>query len=531
MRSTFHSLETAKRSLFTQNAALQTTGHNIANANTAGYSRQVVNMTAARPIEAVGLSHSAVPGQLGTGVEFTSITRIREKFLDDQFRNENKAYGNYTIQADTLEKLETIFSEPSDSGLATVLDNFWKSWSKLAIDPSDYTGRKLVRENGLALTNTLNQMSTQLTNLNIDLTENVKVKVDEINTTITTIANLNHQIVRIEGLGDNANDLRDQRDLLTDQLSKIMNINVQDASTGYTITMGGMTLVNGNAVTEVTNDSLNAAFSSGDLNNGEVFAMIRSRDVYVADYQKQLDTLARALATGNIDITVPKGSVLPEGTELDVIKADGTTEKVTFTGASRTIVSDMKVRVKGLNGLHKLGYLASSPLESGGDFFASKDGSPILAGNIGVSNAIIDSPSKIATIWRTYTDTITGNEVPVLGNNDLAVVISQLNDTKIDFSSIGLGNVKQNATLNDYYRSVLGQLGVQTLEAQRQRDNQKIITEQVDERRNSVSGVSMDEEMSNLIKYQHAYNAAARVMTTVDEMLDRIINGMGVVGR
>jgi flagellar hook-associated protein 1 FlgK len=93
MRSTFHGLETAKRSLFTQQAALHTTGHNIANANTVGYTRQVVNMVAARPIEAYGLQRSVTPGQLGTGVEFESITRMRERFLDDQYRNESKNFG------------------------------------------------------------------------------------------------------------------------------------------------------------------------------------------------------------------------------------------------------------------------------------------------------------------------------------------------------------------------------------------------------------------------------------------------------
>ena len=97
MRSTFHLLETSKRSLFTHQAALSTTGHNIANANTPGFSRQVTNMTESIPIEAFGINRSNAPGQLGTGVEVTSITRIREKFLDDQYRNENKAFGSWNI--------------------------------------------------------------------------------------------------------------------------------------------------------------------------------------------------------------------------------------------------------------------------------------------------------------------------------------------------------------------------------------------------------------------------------------------------
>ena len=139
MASTFHSIETAKRSLITQTAALNTTGHNVANANTPGYSRQVVNMTAADPIDAVAFYRTTAPGQLGTGVEFNSIMRVRESFLDGQFRNENTSLGGWTIRNSTLEKLETIMNEPSDTGIRTVLNNFWNLWSDLSQDPQDVT--------------------------------------------------------------------------------------------------------------------------------------------------------------------------------------------------------------------------------------------------------------------------------------------------------------------------------------------------------------------------------------------------------
>jgi flagellar hook-associated protein 1 FlgK len=226
MSSTFHGIETAKRSLFTQMAALNTTGQNIANANTPGFSRQVVNMSASIPMEAMAMNRSNTPGQLGTGVEVTSITRVRQSFLDDQFRNENNSLGNWSIQSDTLDKLQSIINEPSDSGLSKVLNNFWSSWSDLSKDPENATGRKIVSENTKALTDALNQTSKQLSDLSNDLTTNIQVKTTEINSTVSTIANLNSEIQRIEGLGDNANDLRDQRDLLTDNLSKIANIQV-----------------------------------------------------------------------------------------------------------------------------------------------------------------------------------------------------------------------------------------------------------------------------------------------------------------
>ncbi|MGG1599221.1 flagellar hook-associated protein FlgK [Paenibacillus naphthalenovorans] len=516
MRSTFHGLETAKRSLFTQQAALQTTGHNIANANTAGYSRQVVNMNASRPIEAVGMTRSNVPGQLGTGVEFGSITRIRENFLDNQFRNENKSFGSWSVRQDTLEKLEKIINEPSDTGIRTVIDNFWKAWSDLSKDPENTDGRKIVRENALALADAFNATSKQLNDLSADLTENINVKVSQINTIASTISNLNKEIQRVEGIGDNANDLRDQRDLLTDELSKIVNIQVVDTDQGYTITMGNTAIVAGGTPSVMTSDILNQAFASGDLNGGEVYGMIVSRDQYVASYISELDTIANTLVHGKITVTIPKDSVLPEGTVLN---------GVTYSGSNRTLTSDLTVEVNGFNGLHKLGYNLGNP-SFGVPFFDENSGQPVTAATFKVNSAIVDNPNLIATSMRTIG---TGaNEKVVIGNNTAALLLSQVRDAKFSF---GTGANASMATVDDYFRSVVGQVGVQTKEAQRQATNQKILVDQVESRRQSVSGVSLDEEMSNMIKFQHAYNAAARAMTTFDETLDKVINGMGVVGR
>ncbi|TFE29099.1 flagellar hook-associated protein FlgK [Cohnella luojiensis] len=519
MRSTFHGIETARRSLFTQQAALQTTGHNVANANTAGYSRQTVNMIASKPMEAVGMSRSTAKGQLGTGVEFNSITRIREKFLDTQFRNENKTYGSWSIQADTLQKLETIVNEPSDTGLRAVMDNFWKSWHDLSENPEDITARKLVRETAKAVTDAFNQTGRQLDELSADITENIGVKANQINTSLETISNLNLQIRRIEGLGDSANDLRDQRDLLMDEISKVINVtSVETADGGFQVSMGGTVLVADNAFTPVTVEGLQASAEAGDLNGGEVYGMIVSRDQFVTNYQQQLNTLVNGLANGDIKVTIPAGSVLPEGTTLD---------GVTYTGASRTLASDLTATVKGLNGLHKLGYTMMDPPKAGGAFFASKDGGPITAGNITLSTDILADAGNIASSMRTAG---TPEEV-VKGNKDLAMLIAQFSEMKIDYSSVSTGAATAIGTVNDFFRSVVGQLGVETDEANRQEGNSKIVVDQVDSRRQSVSGVSLDEEMSNMIKYQHAYNAAARFMTTIDETLDKIINGMGTVGR
>ncbi|TVX96112.1 flagellar hook-associated protein FlgK [Cohnella terricola] len=503
MRSTFHSIETAKRSLFTEQALINTTGHNIANANTPGYSRQRVNLVATRPIEAPGMMRSNIPGQLGTGVEFTSITRIREQFLDDQFRNANRSLGEATIQADTLSKLETIFNEPSDAGIRTVMDNFWKSWTDLAKDPESITGRKIVRENALALVDAFNETSKHLNDLSADLTTSIEAKANKMNSLTEAIASLNFEIRKLEAYGDNPNDLRDQRDYLVDQLSRIVNVNVVDGPDGYTITTGGFPLVEGENSNPVTGPALVVEYG------GEVAGLITSRDKYVADYQEQLNAMVDTLVNGDINITIPKGS--------------------TYLGAK--LAADLPVTVKGLNGLHKLGYLFNTPPAVpvlAGDFFVSTGG-PFTAESIRLNPTIANDPMQIATSMRT--EMINGSNETVKGNNTLANIMAGLKETSFKFTPTTTGNGIAEGTIDAFYASMLGQLGVQSESATRLAANQQDIVTQVDSRRQSVSGVSLDEEMSELIKYQHAYSAAARFMTTVDETLDKIINGMGLVGR
>ena len=530
MRSTFHSLETAKRSLFTQQTALSTVGHNIANANTEGYSRQTVNMTASRPMEAVGLMSSSTPGQLGTGVEFTSITRIREKFLDDQYRNENKSLGNWTIQADTLDKLESIMNEPSETGIRTVLDNFWKAWSDLSNNPGDLTGLKIVRENAVALADAFNYTSKKLSDLSSDLDSNISIKITETNSILSSISNLNGEIQRIEGLGNDANDLRDQRDLLTDKLSKILNITVQDTPQGYNIlSLGGTSLVTGKAATPLTVDSLREAFDSGTLNSGEIYGMIFSRDTFVTDYKNQLDTLANSVANGQVKVTVPVGSVLPVGSTVTKVNADGSTTDVAITDANKEVTdaSGMVLLVNGLNGLQKLGYTATDTYQQGIDFFTPSSGTTISAATISLNSLIVQDPSRIATSLRTVGS---GSDTKaVKGNNTLALITSELKNQKFTFPLTNGSTL--NGTIDDYFGSIVGQLGVQSQEATRQMNNQNSLVSQVQSNRQSVSGVSIDEEMSSMIMYQHAYNASARFMTTMDQILDKIINSMGVVGR
>ncbi|WP_025688185.1 flagellar hook-associated protein FlgK [Paenibacillus zanthoxyli] len=523
MTSTFHGIETSKRSLFTQTAALNTTGHNIANANTEGYTRQSVKMQASRPMEALAFLRSTAAGQLGTGVEFNSIERVRQSFLDDQYRNENTSLGSWSVRYSTLDKLETIMNEPTDSGIRKVFDNFWNSWSDLSQDPENITNRTVVKETTLALTDAINQVSAQLDALSSDLTSSIALKATEINSYLNTVADLNNNISRLEGLGDNPNDLRDQRDLAIDKLSKLANVQVVQLDSGYQVTLGGQVVVTGTQVTQVSSETLQSAYQGGSLTGGEVFGMILSQNQYVADYRRQIDNLAVTLATGDVEVTLPAGTVLPEGTVLDINGVN-----VTFNNANnnRTLSSDTKVTVKGINGLLQLGYTVSGATpQTGIPLFTSRDGGSLSGRNITLNPEIASDPNKIASSMRVL-KVGTSSESVLVGNSDLALAVAGLKTANFQFSS----GLTAPGTVDDYFSSIIGQLGVQTAEAKRQSENGQLLTEQVEMSRQSVSGVSLDEEMSNLIKFQHAYSAASRFMTTIDQMLDKLINGTGRVG-
>jgi len=491
MRSTFGGIEISKRSLFTHQAALTTTGHNVANANTRGYSRQVVNMVASKPMENIGLMRSTIPGQQGQGVEFDYIRRVREQFLDKQFYNENKGYGQWSVRRDTLEKLEAIINEPSDTGMRQVMDNFWNSWQELSKQPDNLEARAVVKESALALTDAFNHAARQLSDLKSDLTDNIDVKVTEVNSLLQQVRNLNNEIYRIEGLGNDANDLRDQRDVLMDDLSKIINVSVVEEPQGYVVTMGSVELVNGSEVTEFDLELADSHFvvdGTGNLNSGELFGLYYSRNKLVTEYQNQLDAMVTTMVTE-------------------------------------------------VNATHQEGYTLKHPVENGGAFFVYQEVDPedptppSFAERMRVSTDITDDVENIAASGRTYTDEF-GVVRVVKGDNEQALALAALRNQKFSFDGGGIEKIILNGgTFDEFLRAVVGEIGVQSQEAIRQASNQQILVEQVDSRRQSVSGVSLDEEMANMIKFQHAYNAAARAMTSFDEMLDKVINGMGVVGR
>lgn len=620
MRSTFHGLETGRRAIFTHQTALHTTGHNIANANTPGYSRQRVNFMQTEPFPTPGLNQPAIPGQLGTGVKAGAIQRIREGFLDMQYRGETSKFGYWDSRHVALSKMEDIMNEPTEDGLAKTLDGFWRSLQDLSVHPEDSGARSVVRQRGLAVAETFNYTADSLKAVQRDLKSQINVTLNEINSLARQINNLNSQIASVEPHGFLPNDLYDQRDALVDRLSQIANVKVEQVGSGgqaleiaegkYTIKLVdengrdmGVTLVDGRRleanemrvsfnedtglVKHIYIGSENTLRNAGDnydsvggvnifdvesfravgklkadleafgymTKNGEEKGlypeMLRNLDQMVYTFVQEFNAVHRAGWNLN---EIANG--VKDNLPIDFFDYGGLNpSNGNFQGAA----SSLRVSDKIMSQLDNIA--ASAKGESSFSVEMGLNG-PLLSGiYTGSTNSALEARyvdnttgwqySTDGTTWNSFsTNTITVSGVtidvtgltPVDGANWSHTLFA--GSRAIGFSGDGsnalaLANVK-DANLNfagsttnvqSFYQGVIGDMAVNTNEAERMTRNADTLRLSVDQRRESVSGVSLDEEMTNLIQFQHAYNAAARTITMVDEMLDKIINGMGLVGR
>jgi flagellar hook-associated protein 1 FlgK len=444
--------------------------------------------------------------------------------LDTQYRRENQSLGEWQTRATNFSSIEQILNEPSKSGLQSVMNEFWDSWETLNRDPSLLSARVDVIGKATNLVDALHQIGTSLKTQSDDLDKNIDIKTQEANDLIQNIARLNDQINKREVLGDNANDFKDQRDLLVDKLSTIVDINVVDSGKGdYSITAAGVQVVNGVTATELTTAA--AANATG----GELAGYVKAKgDIQLVT--NQLNAMVNTLVTGKITVTLPNGYI-PDTSIVaknDVTLDNGTVIKAgTTIPAGSVIQSSVQIEVDGFNGLHKLGYGLNPPAKSGTPFFVN-DGGDFTIDNINLNPDIVADTSKIAASGRYETDS-NGVKIPLKGNGEIALGITSLRDAKFTYPS-NLTSMSQGTT-DDFFRAMISQLGTMSANAARNQQTQQDVVNALDTRRQSVSGVSLDEEMTDMIKFQQSYNAAARYMTTVDDMLDRIINQTGLVGR
>jgi flagellar hook-associated protein 1 FlgK len=467
MHSSFFGIEIAKKALFAQQRAQENISHNVANANTPGYSRQRV------VLESTYMSpNTSMPGigQLGTGVKVSDVVRIRDSFADMQFRHEYSSLGKWELQSDILGQVEMIFNEPSDIGVSSVLAQFWRSLEELSKTPGSIEVREMVKERAVTLSNTINHAAIQLSQTIDDINFRISVKVDEVNTLAGQIAELNGQIQRMEITGVTASDLRDKRDNLLDDLSKLVNFNSYEDENGqFSINVGGALLVKGiyhDGFMFDKNDSpavinWESYGTPANISGGELKGMMDLRDNKVQVYLDRLAVFASTFA-------------------------------------------------QKFNEVHRNGFDLNG--SQGDDFF--KDPQNLAPYElIAVDQNILNDIDRIAAA---------GNKNGVPGDNTNALELAAVKSRYYEDIS---------GTFNDFYGSLISRIGIDSQEAGRMADSQEFIVSQLDQRRKEVSGVSLDEEMAKMIMHQHAYSAAARVITAVDQMIDTVVNKMGIVGR
>lgn len=519
--STFHGLEMAKQALFAQQSALYTTGHNIANANTPGYSRQRVNFDAARPFPVPSMNRPEIPGQMGTGVDISSIQRIRDKFLDAQFRTENSRMHHWEAKSNALTRMERLLNEPSDTGLSKTMDLFWQSLQDLAVHPDQSGTRSVVAERGKSVADTFNYLAKSLENIRTDLRLEVGGAEDKINSLLRQINRINEQIKTIEPHGYLANDLYDNRDRLIDELSELVNINV----TYHKSEGGALDIADGIVSIELVDERGQSFADPGPI-------MLLEHDVEYADNHTFVEvkdganggiqTITFHPGNGETEVEAHKLAEQTIGSFVSLITSYGYIDEAgDVSGDYPEMMSQLDKLAyefaSKFNAIHSEGFNLSD--EGVPPFFVNLDNLDPnnyagAAKLIAVSEDILENPSLIAAGL---------GDDGFSGNGENALKLAEMFDESIE-------NLNESSP-REFLQAMISKLGIDAQEANRMKNNTNILRTQVDEQRMSVSAVSLDEEMSNMIRFQHAYNAAARNMTAIDEMIDRIINGMGLVGR
>jgi len=518
MLSTFGGLETVRRGMTAQQQALYVTGHNIANANTPGYSRQRVNFVQTPPYPYPSQNRPVIPGQIGTGVEGGTVQRMREEFLDVQYRGENMKFGYWNMRSDALKKMEEIMNEPSEEGLAKTLDRFWQSLQDLAVNPSNSGARSVVRQRGIAVAETFHYLSSSLKSIQNDLKNEMDVTIQAVNSLAEQLNSLNKQIGETEVHGYLPNDLYDERNRLLDELSQYVNIRVTTVPSGGS----ALKIAEGRFTVEIVDKTSGATI--GTLVDGRNGTVQKFDVQYKDNVKKEGPVVSFSLGTQ----TFPTFMNLKENGKLGALlysygySEDGGT---TVNGLYPEMLNNLNAMAKAFadefNKIHASGWsvyeINNGKIDPNGPtpnrFFVYGTDPNKIAGTLDISDNIKNSLDYIAA-----------SQTGQLGDGSNATALAEV---KIKPMSIA----GSTTTIQNFYESVIGQMAVNAQEAKRLADNSDTLRQSVDERRMSVSSVSLDEEMTNMIKFQHAYNASARMITMIDQMLDKIINNMGIVGR
>lgn len=459
-------MDIGKRSMMNSQTGLQTVAHNIANKTTEGYSRQRVDQVTAQPITEGRM-------QMGQGARAAQISRINNPALDKQLQMEGGKLGFADAHAEALGRVEQVFNEQQNKGMNQYISDFFNSFRELANNPESLTTRTLVKEAGDALAGDFKRVENQLTEIQRDIDGQVQMHVSEINKMVKEISELNEKVATVEIQGVPANDQRDRRDLLLKKLNEKIDIKFSEGDQGMV------------TVTTAGNAMLVSGYDHKDLET--------SSDPET----DRLQIFFKESNSGtpyNITDRIRSGAL---GGVLNV--RDGLVEDL--QGRVNELAESIATEV---NSAHVQGLDRKS--RQGGVFFELEKGATSVAGGLKVSEEIANDVGRIASAAH--------DKAP--GDNTVAHVIGNLQfKTMMDDG---------NSTIDDFYSSEIGKVGVLANRANESRKSQAGLVQQLGTLRDSVSGVSLDEETVKMIEFQKAFDASARLIKTADEMFDTVLN-------
>lgn len=529
MTGLFSTLNTANKGLFAQQTSLHTTSHNIANANTKGYTRQRVEMKADLAYNLVGV------GQLGTGVKMDSIVRLVDDYTVKQIRNEMGTLERYTAKSEVTNQLEVIFNEPSTSGLNFYLGEMLDSWQELSKNPESLTSKTIVVEKSKALADIINHMNTQIHSLKDETIGQLEKNALDFNSIVEKVESLNQQILNISLTGQVPNDLLDQRDLMLEDLGTIIDFKTSYDKYGrVSIKSGDINILGGeDQLYELSIVSNIVENIDGDGNIVDYTVLISRGGNNLDDsVEINLDDIGD-FEIGKAIFTIRDGDI-DDLDDIDLYdriasgRIKGYKEALQDIDKSINSICDFtNTLVKAVNIIHTDGNGAGN---SGGidyyDFFTIIEENGSLS--IKVNDDIQDDNSRV---WvGKYPDSPEGD-------GSRALAIAGLRNTKLpfkgdafdyDLTTMSIKDFVGGMTIEGVYGSIVTNIGISKEHSDNIIANQEILVGQLELRRESASGVSIDEEVSNVIKYQKAYEANARVIQVLSEMLDVLINRTGV---
>lgn len=618
MASIFNALHIGYSGLNAAQIEIDTTSHNISNAETAGYTRQRVVTAAASPV-------SIDPGQRGNGVQITEIASVFDSFVFSKYKivSQNKAYSD-TLK-NNLTELSTYFPDIDNNGIKADLQNYYDAWQALSNNPGNSALKVALAQQSQTLAQHINQTRTQITDLQSSLNDQIKVNIDEVNRIAEQIAGLNKAINSAEAGGvNNANDLRDQRSKLELTLSelvgaKVMNgqietNNVVDSNIAveggsYTIQIGGFNIVDGGSFHPIGVDSTGNQNGYNDLyykrqdgtkipfassiKEGKIGALLELRGTTIGDNGEfedgflqetinNLDSFSKGLieSTNNIyaqsatssmksnalsfssnEPLISSGENFSMGT-FDVVLYDvdgNETARRTITIDSKTVMDNASATnllpdgtpnsimeqlkaIKDDNGdgsaINDIDDILSpsynttqnvmqinvaTAFASQGYTFAIEDSGTNFAGVTGLSRFFDGNNAKnidLTTSIKNDPTTLRGFKSPVDGDSQTALDMVQQQFATFNFKS---GTNTTSDTIYGFYDRMVTTVGTKTNSAILNNDSITAQYTAIQQEQNSISGVSIDEEMANLIKYQTSYGAAAKIITTIDQMMTTLL--------